>query len=699
MTTKSRLYLGVAALAIAVVLTGSVVEVSAQQSAPAAVAIDNDDIGGVVTGANGPEAGVWVIAETTDLPTRYAKMVVTDDQGRYVVPDLPKAKYKVWVRGYGLVDSAKVDGEPGKQLNLTAVAAPNEAEAAKYYPAIYWYSMLKIPDASQFGKKDGDIPDKVKQSDWLNLMKNNGCVGCHQLGQLSTRTFPPGLGEFSSHAEAWVRRTQAGQSGELMVNILAGQLAGAPIKYFADWTERVAKGELPKTKPTRPQGVERNVVVTTWDWGDPKKYLHDLIASDRRDPTVNAYGPLFGQPEYSTDVLPILDPKTHTVTNFKAPVRDADTPEGLGPGHAAMAKPLGPSPYWGEEKLYDTKVNNHNAMFDQKGRVWLAAAVRGPKNPDFCKKGSDHPSAKLFPLEQTHRALAIIDPKTLKYTFVDTCFQTHHLQFAYDANNTLWTSQRRRRRRGRLGQHQDVRRDRRCGEVAGLDGAHPRHQRQRQARRVCRAQPAAGSGQGQAHRPGVLRGHAEPGRRIGLGDAARQPRLDRAARSRLQPAGNRAGGNLQRADAGLRPARRRYRQQGRGVGVARKRSYRQLRPEQVQGSAQRTEGDRRSLPGGLGVLPVSGAGLRRHRREQRRVRATTAGSTSTTRSASARMCRCPPPTSWTAWSPSRTARWSRCACRIRWASTPRASTAASTMPMPAGKAAGCGPAAATGRRG
>ena len=195
-----------------------------------------------------------------------------------------------------------------------------------------------------------------------------------------------------------------------------------------------------RTKPTRPQGVERNVVVTTWDWGDPKKYLHDLIASDRRDPTVNAYGPLFGQPEYSTDVLPILDPKTHTVTNFKAPVRDADTPEGLGPGHAAMDKPLGPSPYWGEEKLYDTKVNNHNAMFDQKGRVWLAAAVRGPKNPDFCQKGSDHPSAKLFPLEQTHRALAIIEPKTLKYTFVDTCFQTHHLQFAYDANNTLWTS-------------------------------------------------------------------------------------------------------------------------------------------------------------------------------------------------------------------------------------------------------------------
>ena len=94
-----------------------------QQSA--AVRIDNDDIGGVVTSASGPEAGVWVIAETTDLPTKYAKIVVTDDQGRYVLPDLPKANYNVWVRGYGLVDSPKVKTAPGKILNLKAVVAPN----------------------------------------------------------------------------------------------------------------------------------------------------------------------------------------------------------------------------------------------------------------------------------------------------------------------------------------------------------------------------------------------------------------------------------------------------------------------------------------------------------------------------------------------------------------------------------------------
>ncbi len=121
-------------------------------------------------------------------------------------------------------------------------------------------------------------------------------------------------------------------------------------------------------------------------------------------------------------------------------MRDANTPEALGPGHAASDKPLQPSPYWGDEKLWDSKANNHNGMFDKQGRVWFAATLRGPNNPDFCKKGSDHPSAKLFPLERTNRQLTMLDPKTMKYTFVDTCFQTHHLQFAYDANDTLWTS-------------------------------------------------------------------------------------------------------------------------------------------------------------------------------------------------------------------------------------------------------------------
>ena len=439
MRTTSELYRGTMALGVAVLLTAASVRLHAQQSPDPAVGIGVNDLGGVVTGPHGPEAGVWVIAETTDLPTKFAKIVVTDERGRYVMPDLPQANYRVWVRGYGLVDAPKVQSVPGKTLDLTAVPAPNEAAAAQYYPAIYWYAMLKIPDASQFGGKS-NIPPEATQSDWLSVVKNRSCIGCHQLGQLSTRTIPAALGEFKSSEEAWMRRVQSGQSARFMVTPLAGPLGGAPYKYFGDWTDRIAKGELPHAKPPRPQGVERNIVVTTWEWGDPKKYLHDLIASDRRYPTVNAYGPLFGSPEYSTDVYPILDPRTHTVTNFTAPVRDADTPEALGPGHAADAKPMAPSPYWGDEKIWDTKANNHNGMFDKQGRVWFAATVRGPKNPDFCQKGSDHPSAKLFPLERTNRALSMLDPKTMQYTFVDTCFQTHHLQFGYDANDTLWTS-------------------------------------------------------------------------------------------------------------------------------------------------------------------------------------------------------------------------------------------------------------------
>jgi hypothetical protein len=188
------------------------------------------------------------------------------------------------VRGYGLIDSPKVDGEPSQQLNLRAVPAPNEAAAAQYYPAIYWFSMLKIPPASEFGGSS-DIPKNVTRENWLRQMNNVDCVGCHQLGQEGTRTIPAAFGEFKSGAEAWMRRIQSGQSGEQMTNRIAGQFGGAPFKYFGDWTDRVAKGELPKNKPPRPQGVERNVVVTSWEWSTDKHYLHDLIASDRRNPT------------------------------------------------------------------------------------------------------------------------------------------------------------------------------------------------------------------------------------------------------------------------------------------------------------------------------------------------------------------------------------------------------------------------------
>jgi len=429
MKIATRFYLGAAVI-------GAAGFFAAPAQLGAQVAIDNDDIGGVVTGANGPEAGVWVIAETQDLGTRYAKMVVTDDQGRYVIPDLPKAKYQVWVRGYGLVDSAKVDSEPGHQLNLRATPAPNAAAAAQYYPAIHWYSMIKVPAEGEFpgtGPTGNGINNAMKsQGEFLNLVKTNGCVTCHQLGGKATRTIPKELGEFKNGHEAWTRRIQSGQAGLNMVGNAERMGTQRVLKMFGDWTDRVAEGELPAAAPQRPQGIERNAVITVWDWSSPKAYLHDATASDKRNPTVNANGLVFGATENSTDMVPVLDPVKNIAYDVKIPVRDANTPTEGGV--------LAPSPYWGDEKIWTAQTTPHSLYYDEKGRVWFAARIRPAANPEFCKKGSDHPSAKVFPINESGRQVTMYDPKDKKFLMVNTCFPTHHLQFGFDKDNTLWVS-------------------------------------------------------------------------------------------------------------------------------------------------------------------------------------------------------------------------------------------------------------------
>ncbi len=265
MRTSRALYLVMVACSIAVLLSAGQARLGAQSTDPA-IRIGDKDLGGVVTSSKGPEAGVWVIAETTDLPTKFAKIVVTDDRGRYVLPDLPKANYRVWVRGYGLVDSPKVRTAPGKIVDLKASVAPSPAAAAEYYPAIYWYSMLKVPDKSEFpgtGPQGNGMPVALKsQAQWLDVVKTNGCYTCHQLGNKATRTIPKELGPFNSSAEAWQRRIQSGQAMIQMTNNIGRLDAPRALKLFADWTDRIAAGELPASKPGRPQGVERNVVVT-----------------------------------------------------------------------------------------------------------------------------------------------------------------------------------------------------------------------------------------------------------------------------------------------------------------------------------------------------------------------------------------------------------------------------------------------------
>jgi hypothetical protein len=423
---------GVAAMLSALAPT----RLSAQQTSAEVVGIGAADLGGIVTGANGPEAGVWVIAETTDLPTKFAKIVVTDDRGRFVLPELPEANYSVWVRGYGLVDSPKVQTVPGKILNLTATPAPNAAAAAQYYPAVYWYSMLKIPDKSQFAapQRDENMPENLtEQWQWVNVIKTTNCIACHALGTIGTRTIPKELGHFSSSAETWERRIQSGQAMTQMINAINRLDTKLAIQLFGDWTDRIANGDLPFAQPPRPQGVERNVVFTLWDWSRPTAYLHDEISTDRRNPTLNPNGKLYGTTEESTDFLPILDPVHNTVSEIKHPVRDPKTP-------SSKDNPMAPSPYWGDSPIWDSQTSTHNPMMDEKGRVWITARVRPPANPDFCKAGSDHPSAKVFPLQEANRHLSMYEPTTGKFTLISTCFPTHHLIFAEDASNTLWTS-------------------------------------------------------------------------------------------------------------------------------------------------------------------------------------------------------------------------------------------------------------------
>src|SRR5687767_7477741 len=327
---------------------------SAQQ-AGSVIPLDNDDLGGTVTGPKGPEAGVWVIAETGDLGTKFVKIVVTDDRGRYLIPDLPKASYSVWVRGYGLVDSPKTQTVAGKIMNLTGVPAPNPRAAAEYYPGGYWLSLMKIPDKSEFpGTGDagnGIATTMLSQAQWRRQLSSGGCTACHALGTKGMRHIPKELGVFPNSIAAWDRRVQSGQAGAGMSNGLNGFGRRRVLQMFADWTDRIAAGEVPQAPP-RPRGIERNVVITQWDWADPKAYLHDSVATDRRNPRLNPYGPIYGALELSADYVPVLDPVKHTASRIPLTVRDPNTP----PTNPKMAAP---SPYWGHDEICTITNNGH----------------------------------------------------------------------------------------------------------------------------------------------------------------------------------------------------------------------------------------------------------------------------------------------------------------------------------------------------
>jgi hypothetical protein len=394
---------------------------------------------GVITGAvaspNGPEAGVWVIAETDDTPTKFRKIVVTNDQGKFLLPELPQAAtYKIWVRGYGLADSKPVTAKSGQDLKLAAPLPKTPQEAAQVYPASYWASLIRPPAADQFpgtGPSGNGVSAALKtQSDFVSIIKS--CERCHQIGSKNTREIPD-RSEFESSVAAWDHRVLRGQRGGEMNSFMTRMGRPSGLKMFADWTDRVAAGAVPPAPP-RPQGVERNVVITMWNWGDQYGLVHDAISTDRRHPTLYANGPIYGV-DWTNDWLLITDPNNNSSTRIKVPTRaDKSTMQGL--------RQTGFQPYrfFGSTPVWQNPAGPHNPMFDTQGRVWITTSIRAPANPGYCKDGALNPFAAYYPLARSAKQVGYYDPKTGKFTLIDTCFGTHHLQFANDADNTIYFS-------------------------------------------------------------------------------------------------------------------------------------------------------------------------------------------------------------------------------------------------------------------
>ena len=421
---------------VAVAVVAAVLSAFTTLQAPTG-ADESGDLAGVVQSSGGVEAGVWVIAETNDLDTRFRKIVVTDDDGRFLVPDLPAGLYRVWVRGYGLVDSEPVSARPGQTLTLNAAPASTQQDASKIYPANYWYSLLELPSADQFpgtGPRGNGIPEVLSsQAAFVDITKQ-GCQLCHQMGNRFTFDTSH-LTAFDSTRDAWDHRVTFGQRGSQMSNVMNRFGRERGLEMFADWSDRIAAGEVPPAPP-RPSGVERTLVLTMWEWANETSYVHDEVTTDKRDPTVNANGLVYGV-SITQDTLVVTDTATHRSLELQIPLRE---PTEMVPSMFPTASGFEPSPYWGEEIIFDAPANPHNPMMDARGRVWLTSTIRRRDNPDWCKAGSTHSSAAYFPVARSGRQISVYDPQVQSFQLIDSCYGTHHLQFGEDAGNTLWFS-------------------------------------------------------------------------------------------------------------------------------------------------------------------------------------------------------------------------------------------------------------------
>jgi hypothetical protein len=395
-------------------------------------------IGGTVTGDKGPEAGVWVIAETNDLQTKMIKTVVTDDQGRYVLPDLPAVNYKVWVRGYGIVDSTPVDSKPTTSpLALKVTSAKTPQEAAKVYPGDYWLSLLAPPPASSFPRTEQASIRMVDQDHWIDQLKK-GCNFCHQLGNPLTRDLAhvfaakPDLPH--TDMDAWEWRLGVGVRGTNMYGTMTQMGKDITLKALSDWTEAIEKGAVPPVPP-RPSGIERNIVSTQWDVGDDHSFMHDQISTDKNRPTVNGGGPNYAV-NAGHGALVILDQADNSQFSIDIPERESKDKV-----PSRFPAPNRPSFFWGNEHLWANPPYNpadpHNPMMDSKGRVWITSKIRGNQEPAWCSDPNNKYAA-WFPRRNSARQASVYDPKTKKFSLIETCYATHHVVIDNDPDETVY---------------------------------------------------------------------------------------------------------------------------------------------------------------------------------------------------------------------------------------------------------------------
>jgi hypothetical protein len=183
--------------------------------------------------------------------------------------------------------------------------------------------------------------------------------------------------------------------------------------------------------PPRPQGLERNIVVTLWDVSTPTAFVHDIVSTDKRNPTSNAYGPIYGV-EFHHDSVMVLDPKRNTTELVPIPTR---IPKSQMQPFTPQRVNL-PSPNWGEEIIFEDFVNPNNGTMDAQGRVWMSAQVRGPENPGYCTDAKNKWAA-LYPVQAGRRQLSVYDPKTKTFSDYDTCTHAHHVRLGEGTNRNI----------------------------------------------------------------------------------------------------------------------------------------------------------------------------------------------------------------------------------------------------------------------